>query len=163
MNQGLNGPHGRMRRKEREIVDLAEIEAILREGKVMHLALADGNVPFVVPVFYAYDGAAIYFHSARAGAKIAILKRNPLACFEITLDHAVVESGKACDFEARHRTVIGLGRASFVEDTDAKTDVLDMIVAKFTDQKFEYASAEVQRVLVVKINIESIKGKKHGV
>lgn len=162
MNDGLHGPHGPMRRKEREIVDSAEIDAILGQGKVMHLALADGNVPFVVPVFYAYDGKAIYFHSARAGAKIDILRRNNLVCFEISLDHGIVESDKACDFEARHRTVIGLGRASFLEGGDAKTDVLDRIVAKFTDKKFDYTSAEVQRVLVVKVDIESVKGKKHG-
>lgn len=162
MNDGLHPPHGPMRRKKREIVDPAEIATILGEGKVMRLALADGNVPFVVPVFYAFDGKAIYFHSARAGAKIEIIRRNNLVCFEISLDHGVVESDKACDFEARHRTVIGLGRASFLEDEDAKAKVLDMIVAKFTDQKFEYTGAQLRRVLVVKIDVESMKGKKHG-
>ncbi len=69
-------PHGPMRRKDREITDRAEIDALIHASCVMHLGLCDDNVPFVVPVFYAYDGAALYFHSAKKGTKIDILSRN---------------------------------------------------------------------------------------
>jgi len=77
-------PHGAMRRKEREITDRAEIDTILASTNVMHLALADGDVPFLVPVFFAYDEASMCFHSASAGTKIEILKRNPKVCFEVS-------------------------------------------------------------------------------
>jgi len=43
--------HGPMRRKEREITDRAEIEEILHNGKILHLALCLENRPFLVPVF----------------------------------------------------------------------------------------------------------------
>ena len=125
-------PHGAMRRKDREITDRAEIDAIIRSAKVMHLALADNNVPFLVPVFYAYDGTALYFHSARVGTKIEIIKRNNNVCFEISVDHGVIESDMACDFEAKHRTVIGFGKATFVEDEVEKIKALNMIVAQFS-------------------------------
>lgn len=156
-------PHGgEMRRKDREIRDRAEIDAIIRSARVMHLALADNDVPFVVPVFYAYDGASLFFHSARAGTKIEIMKRNKNACFEISVDHGVIESDAACDFEAKHRTVIGFGKATFVEDEAEKIGALDRIVAQFSDKKFEYPKPNLDSVVVIRIDIESVKGKKHG-
>ncbi len=155
-------PHGPLRRKEREIVDRAEIDAVIHSDRVMHLALADGHTPFLVPVFYAYDGEALYFHSANAGTKIDILKRNNKVCFSISMDHGVLESGEACDFEARHRTVIGFGRAFFVEDEAAKIKALDLIVARFSEKRFAYQKGNLNRVAVVRIEIVSLTGKKHG-
>ena len=155
-------PHGAMRRKEREIGDRSEIDEILRSTKVMHLALADNNVPFLVPVFYAYDGTALYFHSSRVGTKMQIMKRNNNVCFEVSLDHGVIESDMACDFEARHRTVIGFGKATFVEEEAEKIKALTMIVARFSDKQFEYPRTNLDRTAVIRIDIETIKGKKHG-
>jgi nitroimidazol reductase NimA-like FMN-containing flavoprotein (pyridoxamine 5'-phosphate oxidase superfamily) len=155
-------PHGAMRRVDREITDRAEIDTILTSTNVMRLALADGNVPFVVPVFYAYDGASICFHSADAGTKIEILKRNPKVCFEVSIDQGVIEASQACDFEARHRTVIGFGKANFIEEEAEKVQILDRIVDRFTSKRFEYPKANLRNTAVIRIEIESIKGKKHG-
>ncbi len=155
-------PHGAMRRKEREITDRSEIDEIIRSSKIMHLALADNNIPFLVPVFYAYDGSALYFHSAQKGTKIEILKRNNNVCFEISQEHGVIENDMACDFEAKHRTVIGLGKATFIVDEAEKIKVLNSIVAQFTEKKFEFPKANLNSAAVIRIDIESIKGKKHG-
>lgn len=151
-----------MRRRSREIVDRTEIDAILHSDRVMHLALAQDNLPFIVPVFYGFDGKSLYFHSASAGSKIEILKRNNRVCFEITSEHGVVTADAACDFEAKHRTVIGFGRASFVEDDAEKTRALDLIVSRFTDQRFDYPAAKLAITTVIRIDIDSIKGKAYG-
>ena len=156
-------PHGPMRRKERQITEMAEIADILKSGKVMNIALSDDNVPFTVPVFYAHDGKAVYFHSSLAGTKIAIMKKNSKICFSVSLDNGHLESDKACDFEAKHRTVIGFGNAVFVEDGAEKTKALDLIVALFTDKKFEYPANSLRGTAVIRIDIESVKGKKHGI
>jgi uncharacterized protein len=155
-------PHGAMRREDREITDRAEIDAILRAGNLMHLALCDQNVPFLVPVFYAYDGTALYFHSAKRGSKIEILKRNNRVCFEISQALGVIASDQACNFEARHQTVIGHGLASFIEDQAAKIAALDRIVAQFTSATFSYPEANLRATAVIRIDISSLKGKRHG-
>lgn len=155
-------PQAMMRRKDREITDRTEIDAVIRSEKLMHIALVDGDMPFLVPVFYAFDGSALYFHSAQAGSKIDILKRNPNVCFEISVDNGFIESDEACDFEAKHRTVIGIGKALFVEDEAEKIRVLDLIVAHFSDKKFAYPKTNLERTAVIRIDIVSIKGKKHG-
>ena len=162
MNHAQEHPHGALRRKDRGITDRAEMDAILQGAKVLHLALADGNVPFVVPVFYAYDGQSLFFHSAKAGGKIEILKRNNQVCFCISVDHGVIESDQPCDFEARHRTVIGTGTATFVDDEAEKIKALDAIVARFTDKRFEYPKGNLKATAVLRITVESLKGKKHG-
>jgi len=156
-------PHGLMRRKDREITDRTEIDAIIKATNLMHIALVDGAMPFLVPVFYAFDGTALYFHSAQAGSKIEILKRNNNVCFEISIDNGFIESEEPCDFEAKHRTVIGMGKAVFVEDTADKIKALDLIVAHFTEKKFEYPKTNLDRTAVIRIDIVSVKGKKHGI
>ena len=155
-------PHGMMRRKDREITDRAEIDAIIASTNLMHIALVDGAMPFLVPVFYAFDGTALYFHSAQAGTKIDILKRNNNVCFEISIDNGFIVSDEPCDFEAKHRTVIGVGKAFFIEDEAEKVNALDLIVAHFSSRKFSYPQANLDRTTVIRIDIESIKGKKHG-
>lgn len=159
----MQHPHGTMRRKEREITSRTEIDEIIYTGKIMHLALSSDNLPFLIPVFYTYDGTSIYFHSAKAGTKIDIMKKNNNVCFEISIDNGIVESDMACDFEAKHRTVIGFGKAVFVEQEEDKIDILNKIVAQFTDKKFEYPKGNLNATAIIRIDIESIKGKKHGV
>lgn len=151
-----------MRRKEREISNRAEIDGIINASTVMNLAFADNNIPFLVPVFYAYDGSVLYFHSAQAGTKIEIMKRNNVVCFAISVDQGFIENDLACDFEAKHRTVIGLGKTSCIEDESEKIRILDMIVSRFSDKKFEYPKGNLAHTAVIRIDIDSIKGKTHG-
>jgi hypothetical protein len=155
--------HGAMRRKEREITSREEIDAILGSAIVMNLALSDNDIPFQVPVFYAYDGTSIWFHSAYAGTKMEIIRRNPLVSFAVSVDQGFIENDEACDFEARHRTVIGFGKALFVEEDSEKIKALDLIVSRFSDRKFTYPNASVENTAVIRIEIASMKGKKHGV
>ena len=152
-----------MRRKNREIANRSEIEEILYREKLMHLALSDQNIPFVVPVFYAFDGVSLYFHSASAGTKMDILKRNDNVCFEVCIQEGVIQSDEACDFEAKHRTVIGFGKAAPVVDDAEKKKALDLIVARFTEKKFHYSKENLARTQVIRIDIVSVRGKKHGV
>lgn len=155
-------PHGMMRRKSREITDRAEIDEIIRSERLMRIALVEGDMPFLVPVFYGFDNTSLYFHSAKAGSKFEIIQRNNNICFEISIDHGIIEDEIACDFEAKHRTVIGVGKAIAVEDEAEKIKALDLIVAKFSDKKFEYPKGNLSLTAVFRIEIASVKGKKHG-
>ncbi|MGC3963642.1 MAG: pyridoxamine 5'-phosphate oxidase family protein [Rhodocyclaceae bacterium] len=151
-----------MRRKAREMTDPAQIESVLRQEKLMHLAMSQKEVPFLVPVYFGWDGQSLYFHSANAGSKIEILQANPEVCFEISSVTGFVEAQEACDFEAQHRTVIGFGRAVFIEDEAEKIRALNLIVARFTDQRFEYPKQNLAKTFVIRIDVRAMKGKQHG-
>lgn len=155
-------PHGEMRRDEREITDLAEIDAILTQERVMHIALSCDDVPFLLPVFYVWDGSSIYFHSARAGSKIEIMKKNRAICFAISQFGGVVEDPLACNYEARHRTVIGLGKTYFVQDDAEKITMLHRLMARFSRKSFTFPAANLTATQVIRIDITSMKGKQHG-
>ncbi|QCR10376.1 pyridoxamine 5'-phosphate oxidase family protein [Brenneria rubrifaciens] len=151
-----------MRRDDREITDAREIEQIIQAARVMYLGLSSDDIPFVVPVFYAWDGQALYFHSARSGTKIEIMKRNNKVCFVISVDQGVIDDAMVCNFEARHRTVIGLGEAVFIEDEEEKITALSRIVERFTTRPSGFPAANLKATQVIRINILSLKGKKHG-
>ena len=49
--------------------------------------MTDGGVPYIVPLNYGYEYAdgelTFYFHSAKEGRKLEILKKNPTVCLEL--------------------------------------------------------------------------------
>jgi nitroimidazol reductase NimA-like FMN-containing flavoprotein (pyridoxamine 5'-phosphate oxidase superfamily) len=58
----------------------AEIEALLHAETVGRIGCADAQRTYVVPISYAYDGAAIYGHSLD-GLKLRMMRERPAVCF----------------------------------------------------------------------------------
>lgn len=85
-----------MRRKDKEISEFEQIEAILKRERVCRLALSENNTPYLVPLSYGYANKTLYFHSAPEGKKIEILRTNPKLCFEIESNIEVVTDPLPC-------------------------------------------------------------------
>lgn len=151
-----------MRRKDREIVDREGIESVICKASVCHLAMCEGGSPYVVPLCFGYDDGFLYFHSAGEGRKLEALRKNDRVCFELSVDRGIVISGDPCHWDMRYRSVIGFGRASFVEDLDEKRRALDAIVAHYAEGSFAYPEATVLSMAVIRIKIESMTGKTFG-
>jgi nitroimidazol reductase NimA-like FMN-containing flavoprotein (pyridoxamine 5'-phosphate oxidase superfamily) len=64
-----------------------QIEELLRTAIVGRIACSHPNVPrpYLVPLAYGYDGAAIYAHTG-PGTKLTYMRANPLVTIEV--DHA---------------------------------------------------------------------------
>ena len=86
-----------MRRKDKEIKDKDQIEQIVQDARVCHLALADNGQPYVVPLNFGYREKTVYFHSARQGRKIDMLRANPRVCLEFSSLLELVQGEKSCD------------------------------------------------------------------
>ena len=151
-----------MRRAEREIKDRKTIDEILRQATVCRLGLCEGGKPYVVPVNFGYDGDCLYFHSAPEGRKMEIMKSNPNVCFEVDVDHEIVPTDTACDWTARFRSVIGFGKAWPVEDPEEKRRALDVILGHYSDGPYEYVTDSLDKVAVIRVQIENITGKQSG-
>jgi nitroimidazol reductase NimA-like FMN-containing flavoprotein (pyridoxamine 5'-phosphate oxidase superfamily) len=149
-----------MRRKEQEITDRGEIDALIKASTVCRLGLSDDGKPYVVPMCFGYDGKNLYLHSAKSGMKIDILKKNDRVCFEFDSYGRLEESDKACDWGIEYKSVIGFGKASFVEDEDDKKKALDTIMSQYTGRNFEFPPQMLKAVAVIKVDIESITGKR---
>jgi uncharacterized protein len=150
-----------MRRKDREITDRTEIEAILKEAMVCRIGLADGGEPYVVPVCFGYEDGAVYVHSAPEGKKITMLEKNPRCCFEVDICDQVIRGEKPCSWGMRYRSVIGFGRAAILTDPEDKQHGLGCIMHHYGGSIHEFSERDLAAVTVIRIPIESMTGKKH--
>jgi len=152
-----------MRRSDKQITDAHEIRDILKSNTVCRLAMCDGDSPYLVPVDYGFDGTSIYVHSAGAGRKIDVLGRNSAVCFEVTDSVSTVTSQTACGFGTRFRSVIGFGTVSLLEAEEEKREALLEIMHQHTGKReWEIPASRLQSVTVLKINVDSVTGKKSG-
>ena len=150
-----------MRRNEKEITDPKRIEEIIRKSSVCRLGLCRDNRAYIIPVNFGYRDRILYFHSAHEGTKIDILKKNPNVCFEFDIDMGIVrleESG--CNWSNRYQSVIGFGKAVIIEGIEQKRDALDILMANYSDKKFDYPFSSIENTLVYKVEIESMTGKQ---
>jgi hypothetical protein len=150
-----------MRRKEREITDSGEIESIIHKASLCRLAMADGERPYVVPLSFGYRDNTLYFHSAREGKKLDILRKNDKVCFEIDVDQELVSGESPCKWSMKYRSVIGFGRASLVDDPESKEKALDVIMEHYgAERPFEYHEKGFEKAIIIKVDIKSMTGKK---
>ncbi len=117
-----------MRRKDRAITDPARIGAILNAGRYCTFGLVDGDEPYVFTLSYGYDGCGsrMYCHAAREGRKLDIIRRNPLGCGTVILDHGYTPGECEHPFES----VVMDGRFRILEDTEEKRHALQVLVGQ---------------------------------
>jgi uncharacterized protein len=149
-----------MRRREREIQDEQVIRDILEKGLVCRLGLCDGQQPYIVPMSYGYRDRRIYFHCAREGRKIDILKSNDRVCIEVDIDARVIPGEAPCRWTAKYKSVIGFGRARIIDDEKEKKDGLDIIMAHYGRSGGDYDEKSLQRTSLIEVVLESMTGKQ---
>jgi len=152
-----------MRRKEREITDLKEIEEIITNNIICRIAFSDGKMPYIVAMNYGYQKNKIFLHSAKEGKKNKIIKDNNQVCFEITDSIEIIKSENACDFETKYRSVIGFGEIKIINDMERKKEALQVIMYQHTKNKeWNFSEEMISKINVLKIEIKSLSGKKSG-
>ena len=151
-----------MQRKDKQINDIAAIEDILSRATVCRLGLCDGGQPYVVPLCFGYKDNALYFHCAEQGKKLDILRKNNNVCFEVDIERELIKGKAACEWGMKYKSVIGFGKAVFVEDAESKRKALDIIMQNYSEGAFEYSEEAVKKTVVIKVEIESMTGKQSG-
>lgn len=151
-----------MRREERQITSRTDIDAIIRRARVCRLGLCVDNQPYVVPLCFGYDGEAIYFHCARVGRKLDMIRANPNVCFEIDDDHEVIAADTSCKWTMRYRSVIGFGTAEIIEDDEGVRKGLDVLMGQFTDQWSDYNDAVIPKTRIIRVQITEMTAEKFG-
>jgi len=151
-----------MRRKDKEITDIKEIEEIIKKADCCRIGLVDNDEPYVVPVCFGYERKALYFHGALEGRKVELIKKNNQVCFEIDTDAEVVKAETSCGWTMRYRSVIGVGRAYILESDEEKCHGLRLIMKHYSGDEFSFPKPKLDKTLVVKVDIRSITGKQSG-
>jgi uncharacterized protein len=130
---------------------------------VCRIAMAAGDHPYIVPVNFAVSGHHLYFHCAKAGKKIDMLRDNPSICFEVDIPGDLVNGDAACSWGMKYKSVIGFGRAYFIEGIGEKKKALDILMKKYSGRgSSDYADDALDKVLVIDVRIETMSGKQSG-
>jgi nitroimidazol reductase NimA-like FMN-containing flavoprotein (pyridoxamine 5'-phosphate oxidase superfamily) len=149
-----------MRKSEQEITDQTAMEAIIRSSLVCRLGLSDENRPYIVPLCFGYQDRALYFHGAREGKKIDMIRKNPYVCFEFDLNSGVEEAENACKWGVSYQSVIGSGKAILVDHHEEKRKALEIIMGQYGDGDFSFSDDIIEKTGIIKIDIEEMTGKE---
>jgi nitroimidazol reductase NimA-like FMN-containing flavoprotein (pyridoxamine 5'-phosphate oxidase superfamily) len=149
-----------MRRSEKAITDLQQLEEILRQGRELSLAISDGDYPYVLPLNYGYAEGYLYFHCALQGKKLDCLRADPKVGFCVSEVVKRIDGEAACQWSTRFRSVIGQGVAEIIEEREAKIAGYDVIMRQFGGPVGGYEDKHLKGSLVVRIKIESMIGKQ---
>lgn len=157
-----------MRRKDRQITDIETIRAILDKAKVLHLAMIDGERPYVVPMNYGYvlaDGRlTLYLHSAKEGRKLDVLSQNNAVAFVLETDVVPVSGGDIpCKYGAAYASVMGEGTAAILTDPAEKLAALSILMRTQTGRAFAFTTEMTASVAVIQVDVESFTAKARRV
>ena len=151
-----------MRRKDQAVSDASDIKAIIEKAMVCRLGMVDGDRPYVVPLSFGYQDNTLYFHGALKGRKMDILKANQNVCVEFDIAVEALKDADACNWSMKYQSVIGFGKASFVDGLELKRQALGIIMAQYSDKPFEFPENKVNATAVIKVEIEKMTGKQSG-
>lgn len=153
-----------MRRKDREITDIKEIESIIQNSDVCRIAFANDNYPYLVTLNFGYRPGypgKLYFHCSGEGKKIVMLEKNNYVCFELDSAHRLYDGPTGCDFGMSFQSVVGYGHITVITDDEEKKEGLNIIMEHYTGQKdFFYKPGVFNRTYVLRLDITEITGKK---
>ncbi len=153
----------RLRRKEKEIEDPVEMRGILAGTRYITIAMCRENEPYLATLSHGYDEErnAIYFHCAREGKKVEILRANDRVWGQAIDDRGYVP-GK-CDH--LFASVQFGGRVRFVEDAEEKRRALGVMIRQLEREPEkvlaeQVTEAAVTKVCIGRIDIEFLSGKR---
>ena len=152
-----------MRRQDRELCDLQSLLKLIDECKVFRVALCVDNEPYIVPLNFAWeyqDGQFLfYFHSAKEGQKIEMIKKNPQVCFEMDAHTELTPAPKACGYGYNYQSIIGRGKAHFITEIAEKQRILSLLMKQQAQKDCLFSEKEASSVTLCQIITESLTAK----
>jgi nitroimidazol reductase NimA-like FMN-containing flavoprotein (pyridoxamine 5'-phosphate oxidase superfamily) len=103
------------------------IHGILDSAFLCHVGFVVDGQPFVIPTGYGRDGETLYIHGSAASRMLRNLEKGIDACVTVTLLDGIVLARAAFHHSMNYRSVVMLGTATSVEDTETKREALRII------------------------------------
>ena len=155
-----------MRRKDREVIEESKILEIIKACDCCRLGLCDGDTVYIVPLNFAHcmEGKKhiFYFHSAKEGRKIELIKKNKKAGFELDTAHKVKNSEKACSYSFQYQSVIGEGQVEILQDREEKRKVLGKIMEHYSGHgDWTFEEPMVNAVEIIRLEVTSFSCKEN--
>lgn len=150
---------------ELAVHDRDQIEAILDEGFVCHVAYIKGDRPVVIPTLYARDGDRVLLHGSPASGLMLAVRRNSPLSIAVTLVDGLVVARSGFESSVNYRTVVihGIGRALEGDEHERALDVLveALIPGRLVDIR-RPTTKEMRKTTVVAVGLEEVSAKVHA-
>jgi nitroimidazol reductase NimA-like FMN-containing flavoprotein (pyridoxamine 5'-phosphate oxidase superfamily) len=153
-----------MRRADRAISGVEEIEEIIRKSDVCRLAIANDNFPYIVTMNFGYTKdpeQLLYFHCAREGKKLDMIRRNNYVCFEMDTDHQIIKGKTGCDWGMRFTSIIGYGNIFEVTEKSERIAGLNCIMIHYGGEgNYSYDEKVFEQTTILRLKILEMTAKK---
>lgn len=155
-----------MRRSDREITRIDELLSVMQRCDVCHIGLNAENVPYIVPLNFGVEThgekITLYFHSAKEGRKLELVRSDNRASFVMDTARSLWANKDACRATMEYESVMGTGLVFFVSDPAEKERALSLLVAHYMGEEvFTINSAVTARTEVLKLEVETVTGKRN--
>lgn len=127
------------------------------------MALSTGeDVPYCLPLSLVRAGEDLYFHCAREGRKIDLLRRFPRVCVTFVGEDRPAFEAPA-EYTTYFQSAIVTGTAGEVTDPAEKIEALRALCQKVAPEHMDGFDAAIEKSLAVtavwKVHMEEISGK----
>lgn len=153
-----------MRRLDREVTDFETIVRIIDECDIIRIGLADTDVPYIVPLNFAYtvSGKQIefYVHGAMAGRKYELMNRNKRCSFEMDIPLEMDCIAEKKDVTMRYKCVMGIADITFLEGEEKINAIDNIIMDRYEKTRnFDYNRKKVEVTAVAKLTVTELTAK----
>ncbi len=141
--------------------DVEKIEALIKKSFVCRLGINHGKTPYVIPLSFGYYDNTLYFHSGAKGQKLNLLKNDPHVCFEFDQITEVTEAKNPCSWDIKYQSIIGNGKAVFIENTQDKIKALRVIISQYTERQMNIPETQAKAIVVFQVVIDNMSFKQN--
>jgi nitroimidazol reductase NimA-like FMN-containing flavoprotein (pyridoxamine 5'-phosphate oxidase superfamily) len=151
------------RMPKRASYDVAVVEAILAEGLYCHVGFSVDGQPYVIPTIYARIEDHLYLHGSAASRMLGAIGGRMPVCVTVTLLDGLVLARSGFHHSMNYRSVVVLGQATEVTDSDEKIAALKAIVdhvmvGRWEDVR-EPSAQELKATSVIRVPLEEVSAK----
>ncbi|CAD6080829.1 pyridoxamine 5'-phosphate oxidase family protein [Escherichia coli] len=148
------------------VSNFSKIIKVIEMNKVCRIAINDQLSPYIVPVNFGYEIQnnqwVFWFHGARTGKKMKLIRKNPYVSIEIDCGHQLIEAEEACDYSYSYSSIIASGKAKIVQDYKEIKHGMDRIMQQVTTENgFNYREDMMKAVCVVRIECTTLTCRQH--
>jgi nitroimidazol reductase NimA-like FMN-containing flavoprotein (pyridoxamine 5'-phosphate oxidase superfamily) len=148
---------------KRGVYDRQLVYGILDEGFICHVGFAVEGQPFVIPTGYARVDEQLFIHGSQVSRMLRTLSSGIDVSVAVTLVDGLVLARSAFHHSINYRSVVMFGRATIVDDREAKLAALfafseQVIPGRWNDVR-EPTEQELRATTVLSLPLVEVSAK----
>jgi nitroimidazol reductase NimA-like FMN-containing flavoprotein (pyridoxamine 5'-phosphate oxidase superfamily) len=148
---------------KRGVYDRELVYGILDEGFICHVGFNMEEQPFVIPTGYARVDDQLFIHGSQVSRMLRVLSSGIDVCVTVTLVDGLVLARSAFHHSINYRSVVIFGRATLVEQREAKLAALfsfsEQVIPGRWNEVREPTEAELKATTVLSLPLVEVSAK----